>query len=123
MIGLINTARKILTDWLGEGGTPVLISHAQARANVCLECPHNYKGRWLYSVAVITAIKSQSKLRETLKIHVDGESDLHICDLCGCYLKLKVHVPFHHIHAHTSDEQFAKFPEWCWQKTENQQPR
>ena len=114
----IAQAHKILTDWVGEGGKPVPIEEAQARANVCLQCPHNWQGSWDWRLLVAMAIAAQEQLRETMAIHLDSEEKLNICEVCGCKLRLKVHVPFSHLYAHTSEEQFAKYPPFCWQKTE-----
>jgi len=116
-----NQGRKILHDWLGENGVPVPLEEAQSRANVCIRCPHNYKGSWLWNMATSIAIGSQMRLREVMDIHLENESELEVCDLCGCKLKLKVHTPFKHIYQHTSDQMFERYPQFCWQKIEYNQ--
>lgn len=113
-----NQGRKILHDWLGESGQPVPPAEAQARANICLQCPYNYQGSWVWNLATSIAIARQMQLREIMKLKLEGEEKLNICEKCGCKLKLKVHTPFHHLYRHTSDEQFAKFPLECWQRIE-----
>lgn len=117
----IAAGMKILAEWLGDGGKPVPIEQAQARANVCLRCPRNYKGSWAYSMATQIAINAQMTLRRTMGIKLENEDQLRICELCGCQMRLKVHVPFRHIYAHTTLEQFAKLPKECWQLTEKDQ--
>lgn len=121
MIHQIQNARRILSDWLGDGGQPVPLEHAQQRANVCLRCPHNYPGPWLWSLAARIAIQSQMTLRRTMQIHLNGEENLKTCELCGCVLPLKVHVPFEHIQRHTTYEEFMKFPSFCWERQEHEQ--
>ncbi len=118
VIRRIQQGRKILRDWLGDGGQPVPLDQAQARANTCLGCPHNYKGSWVWNMATSLAIASQMRMRQIMAISLFGEANLAVCDICGCQLKLKVHVPFHHIYRHTPDEMFAKYPAHCWQKHE-----
>lgn len=117
-IARLNQGRKILHDWLGAGGVPVPIDNAQIRANTCVDCKYNYKGSWLWNISTSLAIAAQTELKETMKIRIEQESKLGVCEVCGCKLKLKIHVPFQHIYRHTSDEQFAKYPDWCWQKQE-----
>jgi len=116
-----NQGRKILRDWVGESGTPVPLNEAQSRANVCLHggpngerCPYNYQGSWLWNLATSIAINQQMEIRENMKIKLEGDENLHVCDRCGCKLKLKVHTPFHHLYRHTSDHQFTQLPPWCW---------
>lgn len=121
---LVQQGRKILRDWLGEGGVTVPFDQAQARANICINCPHNYKGEWLWRVSVRGAVMAQMKLRAIMGIELFNEQNLHICKICGCMLKLKVHTPFKHLYAHTPDEMFSKYPDFCWQKIElNQIPK
>lgn len=113
-----NQARKIFHDWLGEGGQTVSLEDAQHRADVCLRCPHNYKGSWIWNIATSMAIASQIRLRDAMKIRLNGDENLKVCELCGCKLQLKVHVPFAHIYRHMPLEQFDKFPAFCWMKQE-----
>lgn len=114
----IDEARKIRRDWLGEGGVPVPLAQAQTRAEICKTCPHNYRGAWLWNMATSIAIAHQMSELDKLDRHVTGEADLCVCEVCGCQLKLKVHVPFHHIYRHTNDETFSKYPDFCWQQQE-----
>jgi hypothetical protein len=117
----LNQGRKTLHDWLGAGGIPVPLPEAQARADICLKCPFNYKGNWLWKVAVSMAISAQMMLRQAMNLRLEGEESLGVCELCGCMLKLKTHVPFRHIYRFTSDQQFTKYPDFCWQQKEYQQ--
>lgn len=121
MIKEIRQGGRILKDWLGDGGQPVPVSQAQARADICAKCPHNYKGHWLWSMATSLAIRAQMDLRRVMAISLRDEDELHICEICGCQLKLKVHVPFAHIYRHTADEMFTKYPDFCWQKQDLKQ--
>lgn len=114
----INQARKILHDWLGEGCNPVPIEQAQARADVCLKCPNNYQGSWMWNLATSMAIASQMKLRDLMAIKVNGEERLRVCTVCGCKVQLKIHVPIKHIYSHTSDEMVNRFPDFCWIRKE-----
>lgn len=115
--------RRILVDWLGNGATPVPITVAQARANVCLGCPENRPGhRWLkLSADVVRAIAEQMQTKDAMKMRVAGEEKLHACGICLCPLPLKVHVPLPTILAHTDADTLAAFPNHCWITTERQQ--
>lgn len=116
---------SVLVDWLGDGARPVPIEVAQARANVCLECPHNRDGHALLNLTADTvrAIAEQMHARESLKLRVEGEENLHSCAVCRCPLKLKVHVTLATILEHTDKETLSEFPkDYCWIITEQQTP-
>ncbi len=108
----------IRKSWFGEGGEPVSTELAQSRANVCLTCPMNYKGDWLWNMATQLAINAQSKLRKMMNLKVNGEEDLKTCEACGCLIKLKIFVPISHIQRHTSVEQLTKYAPQCWIRKE-----
>lgn len=111
----------ILSDWLGEGGVPVPVQQAQARANVCLSCPHNTKGGFLVSKItkpIAMAIHSQLKLKHDMALKLEGEENLQTCNICICNLRLKPWVPTKHLMEHTSEEVLNEFPEECWVKKE-----
>ena len=105
-------------SWLGEGGHAVPDELAQARADVCLKCPMNYKGDWLWGMATQIAINAQSKLRRMMNLHVEGEEGLKTCEACGCKLLLKVHIPIDHIYRHSTIEQLTKYHSDCWIRKE-----
>jgi hypothetical protein len=127
MIHQAKTFNKIRHEWLGEGGEAVPIEQAQARADICTgrlsgkPCPNNYQGSWLYNVVTAIVINSQLELRRAMSINVEGEESLKVCEVCGCRLQLKVHVPFRHIYRHTTPEQLSKYPDFCWQQKELKQ--
>ena len=114
----LNQARKVLRDWLGDGGQPVPLAEAQARADICAGCPHNCSDQWLWSKSTAFMIARQLQLRSMMSIKIEHEEKLHICDVCGCQIRLKIHAPFKHIYRHTPDSQFEKYPDFCWQKIE-----
>jgi hypothetical protein len=113
---LANGAR-ILTDWLGSGGTPVPHAQAQKRADTCLKCPHNVSGV-PFIEGIASAIREQVELKNHLKLRVDGEKKLGTCEVCDCCLRLKVHVPLHVIAP--DPEELNDFPWECWLVKESQ---
>lgn len=125
------TGVAVLADWLGDGLQPVPEEQAQVRSDICTgrlngsACPKNQQSGWRVTMAVAQNIHAQMAKKSEAGIKVEGEDQLGTCQACGCHLKLKVHVPFRHIHAHTSDEQMSKFPDFCWiqrELKENQIP-
>lgn len=110
-------------DWIGEGRKPVLPVHAQLRADVCLVCPQNQQqGAWETMSQVIAGMtRSQIELKNKMNLRVRGEKSLHICALCGCVLRLKVHAPVETVKEATGQETLASLPEECWIKKELQQ--
>ncbi len=115
----------LLKDWLGEGGEPVERGLANSRADICDRCPHNkYPNFWeKLKESVVGVIRGQLEIKNDAKITTDAEPRLHLCEHCGCCLKLKVHVPLTHIMAHTDKETFYLFPSWCWIRLETKTAR
>lgn len=112
---------RIRRAWLGEGGDPVSPDLANQRANICLQCPKNYKGSWLWNQATEWTIAAWSRLRDVMKLHVQGEEGLGVCEVCGCKTKLKIHVPYRHIYRQTTPEMMEKYPSHCWIQKEKPQ--
>lgn len=108
-------------QWLGEGGHPVPREQAQARADICLQCPHNNPTLNVYELfasGVASQVRRTIEMRNDLKLTVEGDKDLHICDVCLCVLKLKVHVPIKFIANHIDKQIISELPDFCWQKRE-----
>jgi len=99
---------RILAEWLGDGGTPVDRQLAQARIDTCKRCLHN-KPTDARSITktVAEAIIEQEQARHDMVMFLHGEGLAGTCDVCGCYLKLKVWVPLSYI----GDQ---KMPDNCW---------
>lgn len=104
---------KILVEWIGSGGVPVDKELAQARADVCLKCSKHDLNFGITEIAA-GVIAQQIELKNHLKLRVSGERSLHTCSVCGCALRLKVHVPLHRILPEPTDN----FPPECWLMTE-----
>jgi len=81
---------------------------AQQRLNTCLHCLHN-KPTNPNSIekAVGEVIIEQEELRHDMAMILQGESNAGTCEVCGCYLKLKVWVPLSYL----GDR---KMPDICW---------
>lgn len=113
-------ALPLLKDWLGEGLTPVDQALAEQRAQVCRSCRENVEPGWWDRVklAVAEIIRKEIEIKRKMGVRVEDEETLAMCSVCGCCLILKIHVPLHHIKAHTPEDTMAKFPPWCWIKKE-----
>lgn len=111
---------SILKDWLGEGGLPVHAGLSASRAAVCEICPKNQHPRWWEKAAEEAAetIRIYLEVKHSLNLSVPREEDLHMCVVCKCCTRLKVHTPLNHILAHTAPETLAALPDHCWIKTE-----
>lgn len=110
----IKNFARIRKSWFGEGGEPAAVELAQQRANICNQCPMNYKGEWLWNIATQIAIAARSELRRIMNLRVEGEEKLGVCEVCGCKLKIKIWTPFKHIYRQTTPEQLSKYPDHCW---------
>lgn len=113
---------RVLVEWLGDGAVPVPVEVSQARADVCVECPHNREGHsfFQWTADKVRAVAEQLGAKDRLKLRVRGEEGLHACAICACPLPLKVHVPLATILNHTDAATLSGFPSWCWLTTEQQ---
>lgn len=115
MISLSNAKQfyKLWSAWLGDGGKPVPQQEAQQRANICLRCPLNKdKGlSHLIAEGAASIVHRQMEIKHRLRLHVEGEQNLHICDACDCVMNLKVWVPMKHILDNTDTKDLH---ENCW---------
>ncbi len=120
---------ELLHDWLGAGGDAVHNKVAAMRAQHCIvgnngqPCPHNIAPNWWnllanFKTIVAQYIRGQLNLKEGMNLTVADEEHLHMCSMCGCCLKLKVHVPMSHIREHTPADTIKKMPDFCWIKKE-----
>lgn len=122
---------SVLIDWLGEGGIPVSKDMAEHRASICISgfdggkpCPRNRSPKWweFAKEPIAEAILGTLEAKNAMDLHVSVEDDLHMCDVCGCCLPLKVWVPIHHVIKHSTEAQLAEFPAHCWIKKETPSP-
>lgn len=112
--GGINT----LNEWIDSGAPPVAQLKAEDRASICAACPKNGKGdftSWFTKPAADAITKQIEKLR-AMKLNTSKDSQINICGVCLCPLKLKVHTPIGFIKAHMGHEVMAELrmiPN-CW---------
>lgn len=108
---VIQDSRGALTlvKWLGSGGAPVEESEANERAMVCASCPHNALKRRIED-RIAREIVKQEEIRLKLRLTTTNDTRLETCDVCGCYLKLKVWVPMRF------QNKSLPFPNFCWMR-------
>lgn len=112
---------QILTEWLGEGATPVSQDLSESRAKTCIPCPFNVRGNWKTKVGkkVAEAILEQLRVKDNMALRVTGEKKLGTCNACLCHLPLKVQVPLNHILKNTSQETLDALHPDCWVLSES----
>lgn len=124
-MNLLSTLSE-LRDWVGDGDV-VHQMVSEFRAQRCItgnngkKCPHNRKPKWWEKHTknpIAQAMKRQLELKNNMRVTVAGEDDLHLCDICGCCLKLKVHAPKDHLKKIMSKRMLNKTPRWCWLRKE-----
>lgn len=119
-----STARgaAILADWLGAGGEPVSLAHANHRAEVCARCILNVPGSWWDSVKSVLAnnIREYVAVKRSLNLVTPHDPRLGTCQACMCNNPLQVWVPIEHVRKHTPPETIEKFTSFCWKKKELQ---
>lgn len=108
---------RILSDWIGDGGKPASREIAEARAEVCNNCPMNDSG-WKAPEHVATAIKEQLVVKNGLHLSTKHDDNLHTCKVCLCPLKLKVYTPLSYQTRYMKSDEIKAFPEHCWLRKE-----
>lgn len=103
---------SVIAEWLGD---PVVCSReeAQARADVCLECPKNKPGIGI-SKAVALAVKQHLAVKNQLNLRVEGEKQLQTCEACGCVLRLQIWLPGGKVANELTVEEIEQLPKQCW---------
>ncbi len=107
---------RTITDWMGEGATPVDGEKAAARAHVCAACPLNQPGD-LSNFFVRSAselLKQQIETFKQLSMTTPDDDRLGVCAACSCPLRLKVHVPVEHILRRLPQASRDLLHETCW---------
>lgn len=106
---------SVLRDWVGTGGVPVEQHVAQARANICLDCPHNREGVKLADT-IAAAVKEQIELKNHLHLHVNGEYRLKSCMVCDCVNRLQIWCPDKLFEGHYTAADMVRYPPECWKR-------
>lgn len=102
-----------LTIWVGSGGEVVAPAVAQARANICLTCPHNRKGVGGTREVAEATLKFLS-FKNALELTVKDEALLDSCEGCGCVIPLMIWEPQARIQKQMTGEERAQTPSFCW---------
>lgn len=112
------TGAAILKDWLGDGLTPVSAEEAEARAGVCIKCPHNMSSDWWsHSIGLVAeAIRKQIGVKNDISATTKFDEQLGTCSICLCHMPLKVWCPMEHISSHTYETEVERYPGFCWIK-------
>ena len=89
---------------------------AAKRAAVCVGCPKNVKKKLFdyFTDAAAALIQSELEIRNGRKLSTPSDSELGICDACGCPLHLKVHCPIEFIANELPTNVRAELDPRCW---------
>jgi hypothetical protein len=115
------TGALVVGDYVLHGSKAIPLAESQDRADICTgrltgkPCPRHVKS-WQFNAAAQAVIRIEMDKRSKSGRKVEGEDSLKVCSVCGCWLPLKVDVPFITIWKHTSDAMFDRFPTDtpCW---------
>lgn len=114
-------AKTIFDLW--KNGQVVSKELAQNRADTCLakrgksfHCPHN-SSKYKPIESAAKFFKAEIERKNRIGLVVKGERRLHVCDICWCDLKIKIHVPIKKLIEETNPktlEQFREKADYCW---------
>lgn len=113
----IRMSLQVLTEWLGQGGTPASRPLAENRAKICEMCVENRQPNWWQEMTtdpIAGWIRKALEVKQGMDLHLPNEEDLGMCRVCGCCTRLKVWTPLEHIFHHTPPGELEKYPPHCW---------
>lgn len=97
-----------LVDWFLHGRQRVEQSEANTRAATCATC--------IFNQPVVGCTSCNLKTVQALVSQVAGgrttphDAALHACQICGCDLKAKVHLPLEVLQRHIPEKQASQYP-------------
>lgn len=103
-----------LVSHLLHGSPKVAAEEAEARAQVCVNCPLNQEpeGCWGCGSRVI-----QSTIRSLIgNTHTSKDALLKSCRVCGCFNAVQIHFPLAELQKTVSTELNELLPAHCWKK-------
>lgn len=100
---------RTVMEWgVEEGFRFVPMEEAERRAAICATCPMNTTVSGCMGCSGVGSLVK--RIRGSVKTSMDA--NLHTCEVCGCFLQVKVLVP-----AGVIDNSGLEYPSWCWQHT------
>lgn len=104
---------QTVVKWSAGGGNIVDSVESNRRAAICAACPQNVAVRGCMGCSTVLP-----KLMALIKnATTEYDEDLQGCNVCGCQLKAKVHLP-EEVMVSGSNE----FPDHCWLHPLNKKP-
>lgn len=103
---------RTMGQWLARGEM-TSAEESDRRAHICGSCPFNQGAHCPTCVMgrMRDAVESFAAWRKT-----KYDSNLQICQKCGCSLKLKVLVPLDILQKNMPQAKLDSLPDWCWLK-------
>lgn len=100
-----------VSAWIASGGSLVDPETSELRSSVCASCPQNVRVRGCMGCSGVVP-----KLLKLLKgASTTHDHQLQGCNVCGCQLKAKVHLPSDVM---VDGTEAQDFPEHCWIRKE-----
>lgn len=112
-IGDLDAFARTLVAFIENGGRTVPQEEAERRAAICVKCPENLKVRGC--IGCFTFVRLMTK---TLGKKCSLDKELKSCNICGCTLSAKIHVPEEVMHKVPQPRK--PFPSWCWMNTQEE---
>lgn len=108
------TGAKVLGAWLFGGFSKISQEEADQRSRTCAACPFNMPGDGCTTCA-------SNAMREAVegvlgRSRTVAHDNLHVCNVCGCSLKVGVWAPLDLLMEHTDPKEMDRAPAFCWKK-------
>jgi hypothetical protein len=104
--GAVVQFARTMWEW-AKSGQLATQEEAERRAAICAMCPMNVKMSGCLGCTGVAKYAEETLMGRTT-LH---DATLQVCMACGCYLKVKVHVPGEVL---DKAEKGIEYPENCW---------
>ena len=115
-LGAVGAGGLTLVEWIKSKEEAVPDTLAEKRAEVCVRCPKNQKGKLLDFFTEMTSwmIRKAFEDRSRMNLSTIHDENLNVCSACYCPLKLKVHMGLDRILKRLPQESKQALDPQCW---------
>jgi len=114
---LLNFLRTV-RQWAAKGFKFVAAEESERRAAICAKCPKNVEvagcsGCQGILSHVRSTLNRRANHRGLVAKVTSVDADLQNCEVCGCVLEVKVHLPME-VATYAKPPGGRTYPDWCW---------
>ena len=114
---------RTVREWAAKGFKFVPPAEATRRAAICATCPKNIEVHGCSGCSGVLAhvrdlLNRRANFRGLEVRETSYDADLKNCEVCGCVLEVKVHLPIE-VATYAKPAGNREYPEHCWMHASN----